>query len=96
MLGMIALIVFTAKAQWSKSIDDRLSAWRGAYHLSDTSITRFREIELEFHGSGNPFTSPIPHTSAEVNAHHEKMAALMEPDMGKQFLKDMHRGRWRH
>jgi hypothetical protein len=96
LFGIVALFVFSAKAQWAKSIEDRLSALQSAYQLPDATISRFREIELEFHGSGNPFTSAIPHTQIEVRIHHEQIAALMEPEMGKKFLLDMHRGRWRH
>lgn len=84
------------KAQWNRSIDDRLNKWRQSYNLSAETVAAFRRIELEFHGSGNPFTSPIPHSKEEEDAHHEQMASMMAPEARERFLRDMRSGKWKH
>ncbi len=90
------LFIASAKSQWNRSIDDRLAQWRQAYHLSDAIVSEFRRIELEFHGSGNPFTSPIQRSPQEVQIHHQQMAEIMGEPQGSQFLKDIRKGRWKH
>jgi hypothetical protein len=96
MAGIVAILILAMKAQWNRSIDDRLNKWQQSYDLSAETVTRLRRIELEFHGSGNPFTSPIPHSKAEEDAHHEQIASLMAPEEAERFLRDMHSGRWKH
>ena len=90
------ILMFAMKAQWNRSIDDRLNMWQQSYNLSPETVTQFRRIELEFHGSGNPFTTPIPHSKAEENTHHEQMASMLAPEAAERFLRDMHNGRWKH
>ena len=94
--GIIAILILAMKAQWNRSIDDRLSKWQQSYNLSAETVNQFRRIELEFHGSGNPFTSPIPHSKAEENAHHKQMASMMTPEAAARFLKDINSGKWKH
>jgi len=94
--GIIAILILAMKAQWNRSIDDRLSKWQQSYNLSAETVTQFRRIELEFHGSGNPLTSPIPHSKEEENAHHEQMASMLAPEAAERFLRDMHSGKWKH
>ena len=93
---VVVLFTLSAEGEWKMSINNRLLAWQNAYQLSDSTIVRFREIELQFHGSGNPFTSPIEHSDAEIKLHHKEMAALMEPKTGERFLNDLSSGRWQH
>jgi hypothetical protein len=94
--GIVAILILAMKAQWNRSIDDRLNKWQQSYSLSAETVAQFRRIELEFHGSGNPFTSPIPHNKEEEKAHHEQMASMMAPEAAERFLKDMNSGKWKH
>lgn len=94
--GILAFFIFASKNRWNQSIDARLSSWREAYNLDTQTVERFREIELQFHGSGNPFIGPISHTPNEVKIHHEEMAHLMDSDAGNRFLHDLQKGRWDH
>ena len=94
--GIIAILILAMKAQWNRSIEDHLNKWQQSYNLSAETVTELRRIELEFHGSGNPFTSPIPHSKPEENAHHEQMASMLAPEAAERFLRDMHSGKWKH
>ena len=93
-MGILA--VTAAKSQWNRSIDDRLSKWQQAYKLSDETVEQFRRIEIDFHGTGNPFTSPIRRSAQEVHIHHQQMAEIIGEPQGKLFLKDISSGRWKH
>ncbi len=89
-------VIGAAKSQWTQSIDDRLAKWQQAYHLSNETVEKFRLIELQFHGSGNPFTSPIHRSPQEVQIHHQQMAEIIGEPQGRLFLNDINRGRWKH
>ncbi|MGE0414962.1 MAG: hypothetical protein AB7Q64_23360 [Verrucomicrobiales bacterium] len=92
----IAFVFFLFTSKWNSSITLRLDQWRQAYQLDDATVDRLRVIEVNFHGNGNPFTGPIPHTKEEVAVHLQEMASLMGEPQGDEFLNDMRRGRWRH
>ncbi len=94
--GIVTILILAMKAQWNWSIDDRLNKWQQSYDLSAETVAQLRRIELEFHGSGNPFTSPISHSKPEENAHHGQMASMMAPEAAERFLKDMNSGKWKH
>jgi hypothetical protein len=79
-------VIGAAKSQWTQSIDDRLAKWQQAYHLSNETVEKFRLIELQFHGSGNPFTSPIHRSPQEVQIHHQQMAEIIGEPQGRLFL----------
>ena len=95
-LGMLALGIMLAKAQWHHSIEDRLAAWQNRYSLDSSTVSKFKEMEIQFHGTGNPFTSPIDHNPVEVRIHHEQMASLLEPAQAERFRRDMNSGLWNH
>lgn len=63
--------------------------WKSLYHLTDTQAARIREIELEFHGNGNPFTSRDSGTPEENDAHHLEISRVMNPEDGARFARDM-------
>jgi hypothetical protein len=90
------LVIAAAKSWWERSIDDRLAKWQQAYQLSDKTVEQFRRIEIDFHGSGNPFNSPIRRSPQEVHIHHQQMAEIIGEPKGKLFLKDISSGRWKH
>lgn len=82
--------------QWRLSVDQRLATWRSTYGLSEETIREFRRIELEFHGSGNVFTTPIARSPAETVVHHEQMASMVDKKLKDKFLNDLNAGRWNH
>lgn len=94
--AIVAFVFFLSKVKWNSSITLQLNKWQRAYRLDDATVDRLRVIEVNFHGNGNPFASPIPHTKEEVAVHLQEMAALMGKTQGDEFLNDMRRGRWRH
>jgi hypothetical protein len=55
----------------------RLARWKQAKHLSDDQVDRLRQMELGFHGTGNPFSFGRHHTHEESEAHHLQVAALL-------------------
>lgn len=65
-LMIVVLLFFMSKAKWRKGLDDQLLRWKNTYHLSDTVVDQLRQIELDFHGSGNPITTPIKHSASKL------------------------------
>jgi hypothetical protein len=70
-------------------LNKQLLQWRAAYHLTDQQAARIREIELKFHGNGNPFTSRDSGTPEENDAHHLEISRVMNPEDGARFVKVM-------
>jgi hypothetical protein len=96
LLSVPAILLGMLWIQWRSSIDQRLAEWKATYGLSDDIVREFRRIELEFHGSGNIFTTPIPRTPSETVVHHQQMAQLLESPTRAKFIKDLNSGRWNH
>lgn len=65
-----------------------LDQMRVEYHLDEDQIARIREMEWEFHGSGNPFTSPT-HTAEEIRQHKLAISAVMSPEDAARFRSTM-------
>jgi hypothetical protein len=82
--------------QWRTSLDQRLASWKTTYGLSDDTIREFRRIELDFHGSGIIFTTPIARSPSEILRHHDQMAAMVDEKLKDRFLHDLNTGRWNH
>jgi hypothetical protein len=95
-LMVVVLLFFVSRARWRNGLDNQLSRWKISYHLSDSVVSQLRQIELDFHGSGNPITTPIKHTALEIKEHHDGMALLMKKEDGAKFLRDCASGRWGH
>ena len=53
-------------------------------------------FEMDFHGSGNPSTTPIQHSALEIKEHHDGMALLMKREDGAKFLRDCASGHLGH
>jgi hypothetical protein len=96
LLGVLFVPLWMLWLQWRLSVDQRLAAWRAAYGLSEETIREFRRIELEFHGSGNIFTTPIARSPSETLRHHELMASMLDKKQKDEFLRDLNTGRWNH
>ena len=95
-LMFVLLLVFVSKTRWRNGLDDQLARWKVTYHLNDAVVSHLRQIEFDFHGSGNPFTTPIQHSPLEIKEHHDGMATLMKKEDGAKFLRDCASGRWGH
>lgn len=78
------------------ALNRQLMQWRASYHLTDQQAARIREIELKFHGNGNPFTSRESGTPQENDAHHLEVSRVMNPEDGERFVEVMIKQRGRH
>lgn len=96
LLSVLLVVLGVLWLQWRASLDQRLAAWKAAYGLSDDDVRQFRHIELEFHGSGNIFTTPIARTPSENLVHHQQMAQLLDKPIRDKFINDLNAGRWNH
>lgn len=92
-LMIVVLLFFVSRARWRNGLDDQLARWKVSYHLNDAVVSQLHQIELDFHGSGNPITTPIQHSALEIKDHHDGMATLMEKEDGAKFLRDCASGR---
>ncbi len=95
-LMIVVLLFFVSRARWRNGLDAQLARWKVTYHLNDAVVSQLRQIELDFHGSGNPITTPIKRNALETKQHHDGMAALMEKEDGAKFLRDCASGRLGH
>jgi hypothetical protein len=96
LLSVPAVLLGMLWIQWRSSIDQRLAEWKTAYRFSDDIVRQIRRIELDFHGSGNIFTTPIARTPPESLVHHQQMAQLLDKPMREKFINDLNSGRWNH
>ena len=86
-MGIFFIRIRTVQRIFSETLTRKLDRWRSAYHLEAAQVNRIRDIEIAFHGNGNFLTKPA-HTVEETFNHHREIAAVMEPEDGKRFLKD--------
>jgi hypothetical protein len=86
--GIVLLLYlhFVSTRQQRIGIDEQIDRWRRDFHLTEVQAQRIRDIEFQFHGSGNPLTRPA-HTRDETREHHRAMAAVMNPEDGERFFK---------
>ena len=84
LLGLL-LHFFSVRKQ-AVELEELLSGWRHQYHLSDEQVRRIQAIELDFHGSGSPFTRPA-RSRMETREHHRLMAGVMNPEDGERFFR---------
>lgn len=73
-----------------------LMEWTASYHLTAEQAEHIRQLELEFHGNGNPFTSRDSGTPEENDAHHLEISRVMNPEDGTRFVKVMIKQGGRH
>lgn len=86
---VVLLVLFLDRSSWLRTLDHQLARWRIQYQLDDATVEKLRRLELEFHGSGNPFTTPIRRSGGETEKHHEAMADLIAPWHREKFLRDL-------
>lgn len=68
-------------------ISQRLELWRTEFGLKVDQMKELKEIEYEFHGSGNPLSESRSPTTAEVALHNQQIASAMGPEAGKRYLE---------
>lgn len=97
LLGLMAVLALLATiggiAAQNNALDNQLSRWRTRYHLTEEQAARIRQLELEFHGNGNPFTSRESGTPEENDAHHFAISRVMKAEDSERFLRDMKQGK---
>ncbi len=96
------MLLLAAYCTISGIIDERaalgrlLEKWTASYHLTGEQADRIRQIEVEFHGNGNPFTSRGSATPEENHAHHLEISRAMNPEDGARFMEAMLKNGGRH
>jgi hypothetical protein len=100
---LLLLLVFPAVflhihsiKQQTASISKTVQKWKTTYHISDEQATHIKQIELDFHGNGSPFSIKPTRTRKEKYRHHEEISSLMAPEDGAQFMKAMEKNGDRH
>lgn len=96
-LAVPALVLhFTATCQQRASVSKTVEGWRTTYHLNDGQVESIKKIEIDFHGSGSPFSFRPVHKKEETSRHHQEIGNLMAPEDCAQFIKAMDQGEDRH
>jgi hypothetical protein len=87
---------FSSIHQQTTSISKTVTKWKTTYHITDEQAERIKQIELDFHGSGSPFSIKPAHTRDEKHRHHEEISRLMSPEDGARFMRAMERSEGKH
>ncbi len=82
--------------QQSASVSKTVEKWKTTYHISDEQAADIKKIELDFHGSGSPFSIKPARTHEEKHRHHEEISRLMSPEDGARFMKAMEKSEGKH
>lgn len=69
------------------SISRTVQKWKTTYHIDDEEIERIKQIELNYHGNGSPFSIKPARTRDDKHRHHEEISRLMSPEDGAHFMK---------
>lgn len=78
------------------SISKTVEKWKTIYHIGDDLAERIKQIELDFHDSGSPFSIKPSRTRDEKHRHHEEISRLMSPEDGAHFMQAMGRSEGKH
>lgn len=95
-VAVIWISIFAHTRRQSRSIDQIIERWSKRYDLTGNQAEQLREIELSFHGNGNPFIFSNPPTREEVREHHIRMSKVVNQDMAERFFEDLEKGQKRH
>jgi hypothetical protein len=85
-LAFFSPVILKMAGQRGK-ISQRLESWRTEFGLKEDQVRKLREIELEFHGSGNPFSTLPAHTTAQLSSHDKQVASAMGQEAGKRYIE---------
>lgn len=96
-LAIPALILhFFFIHQQTAAVSKTVTKWKTTYHINDEQAARIKQIELDFHGNGSPFSFRPTFNREENLRHHENISRLMSPEDGARFMKAMERGEGGH
>ena len=97
LLAVPALVLhFSSISQQTASIAKTVEGWKTTYHINDEQAERIKQIELDFHGNGSPFSIKPTRSKDEKHRHHEDISRLMSPDDGAHFMKVMEKSEGKH
>ncbi|WP_395730757.1 hypothetical protein [Prosthecobacter sp.] len=97
LLAVPALVLhFSSISQQTASIAKTVEGWKTTYHISDEQAERIKQIELDFHGNGSPFSIKPTRSKDEKHRHHEDISRLMSPEDGAHFMKVMEKSEGKH
>lgn len=97
LLGGPALVLhFSSIHNQTASVSRTVAKWRPLYHLDDAQAARIQQIELDFHGSGSPFSIRNMPTAEQKLRHHEQLSRQMSPSDGKRFMEMMEKSGSKH
>jgi hypothetical protein len=82
--------------QQTASISRTVVKWKTTYHINDEQAERIKQIELDFHGNGSPFSIKPARSRDEKHRHHEEISRLMSPEDGAQFMSVMEQSEGKH
>ena len=82
--------------QQTASISKTVQKWKTTYHINDEQAERIKQIELDFHGNGSPFSIKAASSREEKHRHHEEISRLMSPEDGAHFMKVMEKSEGKH
>ncbi|HRX53322.1 MAG TPA: hypothetical protein P5016_02375 [Verrucomicrobiales bacterium] len=93
---IVLLLHVVATAQQNASVTRTVTKWKTTYHINDEQAARIKQIELDFHGNGSPFSFGPTFTPEDEHSHHEQISRLMAPEDGARFMKAMERSEGKH
>jgi hypothetical protein len=97
LLAVPALILhFSSIHQQTSSISKTVQKWKSTYHINDEQAERIKQIELDFHSTGSPFSIKPTRSKEEKHRHHEEISRLMSPEDGAHFMKVMEKSEGKH
>lgn len=97
LLAVPALVLhFSSISQQTASISKTVQKWKTTYHINDEQAERIKQIELDFHGNGSPFSIKPTRSKDEKHRHHEDISRLMSPEDGAHFMKVMEKNHGKH
>ena len=82
--------------QQTASISKTVTKWKTTYHITDEQAALIKQIEIDFHGNGSPFSIKPARTRDEKHRHHEEISRLMSPEDGAHFMQAMERSEGKH
>lgn len=97
LLAIPALVLhFSSIHQQTTSISKTVQKWKTTYHITDEQAALIKQIEIDFHGNGSPFSIKPARTRDEKHRHHEEISRLMSPEDGAHFMQAMERSEGKH
>ena len=66
-----------------------MQRWKTLYHIDDNAAEQIKQIELDYHGNGSPFTIKPLRSGYENHLHHAGISRLMSEEDGARFMKAM-------